>query len=92
MGTLATALASKKIPTHTDRFRAEVEGDIEDVEGVLRITRIRVHYILKVPPGKTEEARDVFAAYLERCPAAMSVRGCIEITDCLEVVELDQAE
>jgi 16S rRNA A1518/A1519 N6-dimethyltransferase RsmA/KsgA/DIM1 with predicted DNA glycosylase/AP lyase activity len=27
-----------------------VEGDIEDVNGVLKITRIRVHYSLKVPP------------------------------------------
>jgi len=89
MGTLATALASKKIPTHTDRFRAEVEGDIEDVDGVLRITRIRVDYKLKVPPGKTEEAREVFAGYLKRCPAAMSVIGCIEISDSLEVTELE---
>lgn len=90
MGTLATALAGKKIPTHTDRFRAEVEGDIEDIDGVLRITRIRVDYKLKVPPGKAEEAREVFASYLERCPAAMSVIGCIEITDSLEITELDE--
>jgi uncharacterized OsmC-like protein len=89
MGTLATALAGRKIPTHTDRFRAEVEGDIEDIGGVLRITRIRVDYKLKVPPGKTEEARQVFAGYLERCPAAMSVIGCIEISHSLEIQELD---
>ena len=40
MGTLATVLAGKKVPTFGDRFRADVEGDIEDVDGVLRITRI----------------------------------------------------
>ncbi len=89
MGTLATALATKKIPTHSDRFCAQVEGDIEDVDGVLRITRIRVDYQLKVPPGKTEQAREVFAEYLKRCPAAMSVCGCIEISDSLEVTELE---
>ncbi len=53
MGTLATVLAGKKIPTFGDRYRADVEGDVEDVAGVLRITKIRVRYTLKVPPGKT---------------------------------------
>ena len=57
MGTLAAVLAGKKIPTYGDRFRADVEGDIEDVGGILKITRIRVRYTMKVPPGKTEEAR-----------------------------------
>jgi hypothetical protein len=89
MGTLATALASRKIPTHTDRYKALVEGDIENVDGVLRITRIRVEYELKVPAGKTVEAQQVFATYLPKCPAAMSVIGCIDITDSLEVAELE---
>jgi len=89
MGTLATALAGRKIPTHTDRYEARVEGDIEDVDGVLRITRIRVDYKLKVPAGKGEEARDVFTGYITGCPAAMSVRGCIEIIDSLEISELE---
>ena len=55
MGTLATVLAGKKIPTFADRFQADVEGDIEDVGGVLKITKIRVRYTLKVPPGKAGE-------------------------------------
>jgi len=32
MGTLATVLAGKKIRTPEESFRAEVEGDIENVE------------------------------------------------------------
>ena len=89
MGTLATALASRKIPTHTDRYTARVEGDIEDIDGVLRIARIRVDYELKVPRGKAAEAQDIFASYLKGCPAAMSVIGCIDIIDSLEISELD---
>lgn len=87
MGTLATALAGRKIPTHTDRYMAEVEGDIEDVDGVLRITAIRVDYHLKVPAGKAAEAREVFANYITGCPAANSVRGCIEIRDTIDITE-----
>ena len=89
MGTLATALASRKIPTHTDRYRALVEGDIENIDGVLRIARIRVDYELKVPAGKTAEAREVFSGYLTGCPAAMSVIGCIDIIDSLAITELE---
>lgn len=89
MGTLATVLAGKKIPTFGDRFRADVEGDIEDVGGVMKITRIRVHYTLKVPPGKTEEARDALKGYMERCPGAMSVVGCIGLSDSADISELE---
>jgi uncharacterized OsmC-like protein len=90
MGTLATVLAGKKIPTFADRYRADVEGDVEDVDGVLRITKIRVKYTLKVPPGKTEEAREALKIYLAGCPAAMSVKGAIEISDSAEISELAQ--
>ena len=88
MGTLATVLAGRKIPTFSDRYRADVEGDIEDIDGVLRITRIRVAYTLFVPPGKTGEAREALKTYITRCPAAMSVRGCIEIIDSADISEL----
>jgi hypothetical protein len=72
-----------------DRFRADVEGDIEDVDGVLRITRIRVRYTLKAPAGKTADAREAMGTYIVRGPAAMSVRGCIAIEDTLDVSELE---
>ncbi len=88
MGTLATVLAGMKIPTFGDRFRADVEGDIEDVDGVLRITRIRVKYSMKVPPGREEDARSALGIYLEKCPGAMSVKGAIEISDSADITEL----
>ena len=91
MGTLATVLAGRKIPTYGDRFRADVEGDIEDVDGVMRIARIRVHYTMKVPAGKTDEAREALRTYVTRCPAAMSVRGCIELVDDADIAELEEA-
>jgi len=42
MGTLATVMAGKKIPTPESLYWADVEGDIENVGGVLKITTIRV--------------------------------------------------
>ena len=79
MGTLATVLAGKGIKTHTDLYRAEITGDIEDVNGVLKITAIHVVYHLKLPDEKRKEATDALENYLQYCPAAQSVIGCIDI-------------
>ena len=88
MGTLAGVLAGKKITTPEDRYRADVKGDIENVAGVLKITRIGVTYHLKIPPEKAEEAREAFSTYIKRCPAAQSVIGCIRIEDDLVIEEI----
>jgi len=86
MGTFASVLATKKIRTHTDRYRADVEGDIENVDGVLKITVIRVHYELKLSQSEEADARWALENYLEKCPGAMSVTGCIRIDHSLEIV------
>lgn len=90
MGTLAGVLARKEIPTPQDRYWADVEGDIENVNNILKITRIRVHYHLKVPKGKSDGAKEALGSYLTRCPAAQSVIGCIQILDQATIEELDE--
>lgn len=86
MGTFAAALAKNRIRTSEDRYRADVSGDIEDIGGVLKITRIEVNYSLKVPVEKQEDAEKAFETYLPSCPAAQSVIGCIAITHQLNLV------
>ena len=89
MGTLATVLAGHKIRTSEDRYHADVSGDIEDVGGVLKITRIRVHYHLKAAADQWESARAAMAHYIKHCPAAQSVVGCIDIQDKLSLAPLE---
>jgi organic hydroperoxide reductase OsmC/OhrA len=79
MGTLAMVLASKGIQSHSDVYQAKVTGDIEDVNGVLKITRIQVDYHLKVPDEKKQEAAEALEVYLQFCPGAQSVIGCIDL-------------
>jgi uncharacterized OsmC-like protein len=80
MGTLAGVLAKKKIRTFQDRYMATVTGDIEDVDGVLKITHIHVAYDLKLPPAKRSDAKDALNHYITKCPAAQSVIDAIKIT------------
>jgi uncharacterized OsmC-like protein len=70
-----------------DNLVAQVEGDIEDVEGVMRITKIRLHYRFKVSPGSREKVDRVLATYAEKCPAYQSVKGCIECSWDAEMEE-----
>jgi organic hydroperoxide reductase OsmC/OhrA len=79
MGTLAAVLAKKGIRTFKELFQAQVIGDIEDVNGVLKITRIEVNYTLKAPEDKKPEALEALETYLSQCPGAQSVVGCIEL-------------
>ena len=81
MGTLATLLAGKKIPTPEPLFWADVEGDIENVNGVLKITTVRVKMHLKCPAEKAADAKEAFATYISKCPAAQSVKDCIKLED-----------
>ena len=83
MGTLAAALAGQEIPTTEDLYWVAVEGDIEKVNDIPKITQIRVTYHLKVSEAKAPDAREAFSTYLTRCPAAQSILGCIDIRDDL---------
>ena len=67
---------------------ADVEGDIEDVDGVLKITKIRLRYRLKIPPGTRDAVQRVLDSHAEKCPAYQSVKGCI---DCSWDVEAEEA-
>jgi uncharacterized OsmC-like protein len=86
-GTLAGALAARKIPTHGDRLSSEVEGVIENVDGKAYITRIKVHYTLRVPRGKRAEALRAVDVHEKGCPASQSVQRGIAIEWNAEVVE-----
>ena len=69
----------RDIPATPDRISATVEGDIEAIDKVLRITRIRVRYDLTVPKGKREAAERAVERHPRGCPAANSVADCIEL-------------
>ena len=69
-----------------ENLTAEVEGDIEDVNGVLKITTIRLHYRIKAPAEKRESIERLLGSYAEACPAYQSVKGCIDCCWTAEIV------
>ena len=88
-GTLAGALAARKIPVGADKLGADVEATVEVIDGMPLITKIKVHYRLKVPKGKREEALRAVHIHEAQCPTSQSIRRGIAIEFDGDVVESD---
>ena len=70
-----------------ENLTAEVEGDIAEVDGVLRITQIRLRYHFQVPADLRDKATRALETYAEKCPAYQSIKRCIDCTWEAEIEE-----
>jgi uncharacterized OsmC-like protein len=86
-GTLAGALEARQVPAYGGTLETEVEGDIEEVDKVLLLTRIRLKYRLKIPKGKRAEAERALALHDSRCPVSQSVQRGIQVEYAAEISE-----
>src|SRR5918996_6153102 len=78
-GTLAGALAGRKVPFDRARYTATVDGRISGLGKTIRITAITMHYDLTVPPESREAAERALAVHPGGCPAHESVKGAITV-------------
>ena len=79
-GTLAGALAGRKVLFDRASYTATVDGRIAGVGKTIRITTITMHYDLTVPPESREAAERALAVHPAGCPAHESVKGAIAVT------------
>ncbi|WP_093045702.1 OsmC family protein [Thalassobacillus cyri] len=87
-GTLSGALEARKIPTFPDKLRGSFEGVIEAPDGVLKITKIRCHYQLKIPEGKRDAAERALAVFEQSCPVAQTLKGCVQFEHDWDIEEI----
>jgi len=86
-GTLTGALEVRQIPAPPEKLETLVEGDIEVVDNVLRVTKIRVHHKVRIPAGKREAAERAVNSHPKKCPAAVSIQGAIALEVTAEITE-----
>ena len=64
-----------------DAIRASAEGVNEMVDRMPTLTRIHVHYTLRLsadaPKDKVERALET---HVDKCPTARSLKGAVEVT------------
>ena len=79
-GTLAGALAGRKVSFDRARYTATADGRIAGVGKTIRIVSITMHYDLAVPPDAREAAERALAVHPAGCPAHESVKDAIAVT------------
>jgi uncharacterized OsmC-like protein len=57
------------------------EGTNEVVDRIIVLTKIHVHYTLRLPEGADREAVDrALASHVVKCPTAQSIKDSVEIS------------
>ena len=78
------------IKSSPDNLVAEVEGIIENVDGMALVTKIKVHYKCRIPKGKLEDAERALDVHEKGCPASQSVQRGIAVEYTAEFEEFDE--
>jgi uncharacterized OsmC-like protein len=64
-----------------DAIDARAEGINEIVDKVVVLTRIHVHYTLRLPPDAPRDKVDrALETHVSKCPTAKSLEGAVEVT------------
>ena len=61
-------------------IRCSAEGTNEVVDRIIVLTRIHVHYTIRLPNGADREAVDrALASHVAKCPTAVSIKDSVAI-------------
>ncbi len=91
-GTVAGALEARGVSANPDKLQVEAEGRIEEVDGKMILTGIKLHYRLKVPADKRATIERALEHHEGLCAASESVRRGIRVEWESEIVEESEAE
>lgn len=75
-----------------DAIRARAEGFNEIREKLAVLTRIHVHYTLRIPAGTREKVDRALVRHAEKCPTAASLAGAVDVTWSADIEEVEPEE
>jgi uncharacterized OsmC-like protein len=87
LGTLNGALAARGIQLDGNDIRATAAGHNELRDGIIALTRIDVHYTLRIPAGTRETVERALARHRDRCPTARSLEGAVAVAWTADIRE-----
>jgi uncharacterized OsmC-like protein len=72
----------------SDAISVEAEGTNEVVDRIIVLTKIHVHYTLRLPAGADREKADrSLDTHVSKCPTAQSIKNSVEITWSADIAE-----
>jgi len=87
LGTLKGALEVRGIAVPPDAIHADVRGTNELVDGIIKLTRVDVHYTLRIPAGTRETVDRALSRHRDKCPTAQSLAGAVVVEWTADVTE-----
>ena len=64
-----------------DAISVTAEGVNEVVDRIVTLTRIHVHYTIRLPAGAPRDKVDrALSTHVAKCPTAASLKGAVEVT------------
>ncbi|MFW6201679.1 MAG: OsmC family protein [Gemmatimonadota bacterium] len=89
LGTLNGVLEVREVRLPPDAIRARVEGVNEIRDRVPVLTRVHIHYTLRIPRGTRDIVDRALERHVDRCPTAQSLEGAVEVDWTAEIDEAD---
>lgn len=89
LGTLNGALEAREIRLDPASIRADVAGANDVVDGIIRLTRIDIHYTLRIPAGTRATVDRALSRHQDKCPTAQSLAAAVDIRWTADITEAD---
>lgn len=67
-----------------------MEGVNEIRERIPVLTRIRIHYRLRIPAGTRETVERALARHVDKCPTAQTLKGSVEVAWSADIEESEE--
>lgn len=87
LGTLNGALEARGVSLAPESISASATGMNELVNGLVRLTEIRVHYRLRIPSGTRDSVDRALSRHQEKCPTATSLAAAVAIRWTADITE-----
>jgi hypothetical protein len=87
LGTLNGALEVRGIKLEPDAIAADVRGVNEMRDKLPVLTRIEIHYRLRIPPGIREVVDRALTSHQSKCPTAATLAGAVAVSWTADVQE-----
>jgi organic hydroperoxide reductase OsmC/OhrA len=84
-GTLNGAPEVRGITLEPDAVTAMAEGVNEVQDRLPVLTRIVVHYMLRIPAGSREAVDRALATHRDQCPMAATLHGAVDVTRTADI-------
>ena len=87
LGTLNGGLEARGVVLPKDGLTAEVEAINELKDGNILLTKIVVHYQMRIPTGTRETVERLLSKHQDKCPTDQSLKAAVDISWTADIVE-----